>query len=335
MFKKLYVLALCLACTGCVEQRYKNEKPVDTTFQNKEQDAAAKRIAHLNMTVIAASSGINKGYIHAMQILKNEYGANIPSHAFTNKNIIHCADSVQNRLKFMQQAIKSPQSIIWTIQGGFGSGLLLAEMNKWPVPKVKKTLIGFSDVTALALFVSQKWGWRAIHAPVLAHLSEPAFAEEKFATLLDILEGKIQKYDINEVCPLNSIARQRKTVSGRLIGGNLTLVETGIGTCWEMQAKGNILFLEDVNVNSWRIYRSLYHLKESGRLNGAKALVLGDFTKTYASQKEVVDTLKMFANSLNIPVYITNRFGHGKHNMPLIYNAKAVLHDNKMTIHVE
>ena len=336
MLKNLCVLVLCFACIGCVQDRREQElvQLSEKTLIDNKQDKIAKRIATLNMTAIAASAGVQAKYLRTLQLLKTEYGANIPPQALMNKAVLYCADSTQNRLKFMRQAVNSNHSIIWAVQGGFGANMLIAEMNKWPTPKHKKTLIGFSDTTSLLLFVSQKWGWRAIHAPVLAHLSKPAFAENKFTTLLDILEGRIQKYDISAVYPLNAIARKQKSVSGKLIGGNLTLVETSIGTCWEIQPKEKILFLEDVNLNPWRIYRSLYHLKESGRLNGVKAIVFGSFTKAWAPQKEVVDTLRTFANSVGIPVYVTDQFGHGRNNMPLVYNAKAILQDNKMTINI-
>jgi muramoyltetrapeptide carboxypeptidase len=187
----------------------------------------------------------------------------------------------------------------------------------------------------LLLFASQKWNWRAIHAPVFGHLTNRDLLKAKCETLLGILNGSIKKYDIPNVRPLNNAARKCKTITGQLIGGNLTILELGFGTCWEIQPRGKILFTEDVNVAPWRIFRSLYHLQESGKLDGVKAIVLGDFTKSGASQKEIAYALRKFAEGLNIPVYVTNQFGHGDRNMPIIYNAQAVLHDGRMTINVE
>lgn len=338
MLKNYFVFVLLLLFVGCAEEQ-KRIGPEETsygTFKNEDLDEIAKRIARLNMTVVAPGAGITEEHLRTMRILRAKYGVNIPIQAITNKASNYCSDSVQNRLQFLRQAIDSPHTIIWAMRGGFGTNMLLAEMNKWPIPKTKKILVGFSDTTSLQLFVTQKWGWKSIHAPVLIHLSDQVFSRDKFETLLNLLEGKIcSTYDIDKVYPVNAAAREQKTVEGRLTGGNLTLIEAGIGTCWEAQNKGKILFLEDTNLKPWWIYRSMYHLKESGRLNGLKAIVFGRFVKTGAPQREVGRTICEFAASIDIPVYITDQFGHGNHNMPLIYDAKAVLHDKKMTVYVK
>lgn len=333
MLKEFCSLLAFLLCLGCVEQQRRG--PVETpqgTFKDEELDETSKRIAGLNMTVIAPGAGITEDHIRTMQILRLKYGVNIPLDAIQNKAASYCADSVENRLKSVKQAIDSPHPIIWAMRGGFGTNMLIAEMDKWPIPKEKKMLVGFSDTTSLQLFVTQKWGWKSIHAPVLIHLSDTVFSKDKFETLLDILEGKITKYEIDKIYPINDAARRQKQVDGYLSGGNLTLIEAGIGTCWEMETDGKILFLEDTNLRPWWIYRSMYHLKESGRLKGLKAIVFGRFVKSGFPQSEVGRTLVEFASTIDIPVYATDQFGHGNHNMPLVYNAKAVLHDNKMSV---
>lgn len=336
MFKHVCGLALFLLCIGCVEEpRRGPEETSYGTFKDEDLDEISKRIAALDMTVVAPGAGITEEHIRTMLILREKYGVNIPLPAIANKSANYCSDSVENRLKFIEEAIKSPHPIIWAMRGGFGTNMLLSEMNKWPIPKEKKIFVGFSDTTSLQLFVTQKWGWTSIHAPVLIHLSDTAFSRDKFETLLNILEGKVKEYDIEQVYPINAPARKQKRVEGRLTGGNLTLVQASIGTCWEVQTKGKILFIEDNNMKPWWIYRSMYHLKESGRLDGVKAIIFGRFVKTGTTQKEVGDVFVEFANSMDVPVYVTDQFGHGNHNMPLIYDAKAVLHDSKMTISVD
>jgi muramoyltetrapeptide carboxypeptidase len=166
----------------------------------------------------------------------------------------------------------------------------------------------------------------------LIHLSSGDFAKGKFDTLLDILEDKVSVYDIDHVFPINVAARKEKTVTGKLTGGNLTLLEASLGTCWEFQTLGKILFVEDINLKPWWIYRTMYHFKEIGKLVGLKAIVFGRFVSTGSTQSEVGSFLCKFADSIDIPVYITDQFGHGNCNKPLIYDALATLHDNKMTI---
>jgi muramoyltetrapeptide carboxypeptidase len=183
------------------------------------------------------------------------------------------------------------------------------------------------------LFIAQKWpNWQVIHGTVLAYLNED-LPQNKFNILLDILENKINSYSIENISPINEKARTEKNVSGKLTGGNLTLLENSLKTCWEIQTNGKIVFIEDVHEEAEHIYRTMRHLKEAGKLSGAKALVFGFFHKA-SNQERVLLHLKGFAQTLDIPVYVTDRFGHGDYNLPLIYNASATINDGKMTITV-
>jgi muramoyltetrapeptide carboxypeptidase len=284
--------------------------------------------------VVTVGSGINQRQRQLMQSLISRHQVDIPPQALVNRNEFGgFADTLENRLLHFKEAINADSSIIWAMRGGFGSNMLIVDLDKMPIPPNPKTLVGFSDITSMNIFVYQKWNWRAIHAPVLIHLSEHEFTNDKFATLLDILEGKIDSYDIEDLLPINESARQIKEVTGPLTGGNLTLVEASLGTCWEIETEGKILFVEDINLYPEWIYRSMYHLKESGKLSGIKALVFGRFSKG-GQRRNIGHCLLAFANSLNVPVYITNQFGHGNHNMPLIYGAPATIHDHRMTVRV-
>lgn len=297
----------------------------------RDIDNICCRIKNLNVTFVTPGAGISVDSYKVMLWLIQKYDMNIPNSALINKDILFCSDTKTNRLKYFEEAVYSDHKIIWAIRGGFGSNMIIPDLNIIPVPDCKKTLVGFSDITSLNLFVSQKWGWKAIHAPLLIHLNKKDFSMEKFNTLLDILEEKIDSYEIKEVYPLNNAAKKQKCVSGPLTGGNLTIVGDSIGTCWEIDTKNKVLFLEDINLNPWRIYRCLYHLKEANKITGAAAIVFGRFTSG-GTQKTIMRALKEFSEIVDIPVYVTNQFGHGNNNKPLVYNAVATIQNNKMHI---
>jgi muramoyltetrapeptide carboxypeptidase len=263
--------------------------------------------------------------------LARKYDINIPLSALENKDYYRCADTDENRLKAFLEAIDSDHEIIWAVRGGFGSGIIIDELNKIPIPKKKKILVGFSDITSLHLFVTQKWGWKAIHGSVLMYICQQNFTNRRFDTLLDLLEGKLQSYEIAPLYALNKAAINKKIIKGKLTGGNLTSLESSIGTCWEIQAKNKIIFIEDINLLPWWLYRSMYHLKESGRLRGASAIVFGRFC-CGGPQEAFVSYMKKFADLVDIPVFITNEFGHGNNNQPLIYEADAIIQDKKLII---
>jgi muramoyltetrapeptide carboxypeptidase len=344
-YLNIVAVSVCLFCFGCAKIGKEHAMEDATTVNGgifpakwlkiKDVDEICRRMSRLNMTVVAPSSGlVTASQVELMTALCEKYDIDIPLTTRGNRNEYHCSDTEENRLKYFREAINSKHEILWAIRGGVGAQFLIVELDKRPVPAVKKTLIGFSDTTALHLFVTQKWGWRSLHAPVFTHLQKGDFSKAKFDTVLDILENRIKNYVIDNVHPINATAQRMKRIVGKLSGGNLTLVECSIGTCWEIQLKDKILFLEDINLSSWRIYRSLYHLKESGVLKGVKAIVFGLFSNG-GDQKEIRKYLSKFADSISIPAYVTNMFGHGNYNKPLIYDAVAVLKGDKMIVTVK
>ncbi|MDR0555564.1 MAG: LD-carboxypeptidase [Holosporaceae bacterium] len=330
--------ALCL-CVGCTEQEQKRiESTPEEWLKTNEVDAVCRRIADLNVQVVTIGEGISPAMINLMRAIADRYRVNIPEDAFirnTTKNAVFI-DTKEKRLAHFLKATQSDFRFIWCMRGGFGTNMLIDDLNRMPIPEVKKTLIGFCDITSMHLFVHQKWGWRAIHAPLFVFLAKTLFSRDKFSTLLNILEGKIDHYELRNVQPLNEVARRASQVTGPLTGGNLTVVEASLGTCWEIETEDRIVFLEDVHTYPQWIYRSMYHLKESGKLSKIKALLFGEFIQPENSYQDVVSYLRKFAETLvDVPVYVTNQFGHGRCCMPLIYGAPAQIHAGKMTVWVK
>jgi muramoyltetrapeptide carboxypeptidase len=322
---------MCTSCSEKIAGKRARVVDMDDLLENKDLGDVCRRIGKLDIVFVATGSGIDNNTYRNMRAIACKYGIKIPSDAMINKNVYRSSDSEENRLGYFQKAINEKSDVIWAMRGGFGSNFIIDSLHKIPIPNEKKTLIGFSDITALNLFVSQKWGWRSIHASVFANLAEKNFSKENFDTLLSILENRIDSYEIDGICPINSQAKTQEKVVGKLSGGNLTIIETGIGTSWEIQTDNKILFIEDVNSKPWWTYRSLHHLKEIGKLNNVKAIIFGSF-ENCGSKKEVEKFLRKFAESTDMPVYITEQFGHGKNNKPFVYNAKAVIQNNKITI---
>ena len=325
----------------CHEIQLNSHNIMDFTERNEikkwELEAACKRIGDIGEVItVSPGSGLKKEEMDRLRDIAKNYDVEVPSINFQNTYDLSCSNSKEKRLQAFIDAANSNRKVIWAIRGGFGTEMLLADLNKITPPGQKKTFIGFCDSTSINIFLYQNWGWRVIHAPVFMYLLNDGFSLNKFDRLLDILEGKLNSYDISPLKPFNKKAQFIKNeISGTLTGGNLTLVESSLGTCWEIKTDDKILFLEDAHERAGSIYRSLYHLKEAGKLNNVRAIVLGTFLDG-GSQKIVKDFLKRFASTLkDIPVYTTNQIGHGYHNAPIIYGADATIRNGKMTIYVD
>ena len=150
-------------------------------------------------------------------------------------------------------------------------------------------------------------------------------SEESKNAILNYLSGKTKYLKLTKLKPLNKIAKNINKIEGKTTGGNLTLIQTGIGTAWQIDTNNKILFIEDTNVNGYKLDRILQQLNNTGLLKNVKAIILGDF----GNNKENLKVLEHFANEINIPVFKTNEFGHQKTNLPFGINFNGTIKKEK------
>lgn len=327
-----YFLCLLSLAGGCDHRdSFERESEVVTTseqviFENNRKNTLS-RVAKLNVDYISPATGIAEDFRKEYQEDIRKFGILIPDEAFIDKNICRFADTDINRFNRLKRSIYSNSEIVWATKGGFGSYKLIDRLASIPKPKKKKIFIGFSDITALNLYISQNWkNWTVIHAPMIVFTEKKRYHHPSWSMLLDILEHKVCKYKIPKLSQLNNV--KKKKICGKLTGGNLTLIESSLKTNWEIDTDNKILFIEDCNESAPSIYRSMYHLKAAGKLKNVKAIVFGDFLGS-PGYKEY---LKHFAREINIPVFMIDKFGHGKTNLPLVYGAKASIENNSLLV---
>ena len=236
------------------------------------------------------------------------------------------ANNDEMRFKLLQQALFSEESdLVWCVRGGCGAARLLPRLKELKPPKKQKTFMGFSDITALHLFLNQVWGWQTIHGPGARQVVEQDVAHDSAALTEEILDGKrpLLEYTLR---PFNQHAGAGLVCEGALTGGNLKIIESSLGTFWQVQSQDKIVLLEEVNEYAYRVDRSLVHLLQAGVFERAKALVFGDFTfNGHAGEAErIAAVLHRFATELDIPVFSAPFFGHGKVNSPWIYGQASI-----------
>ncbi len=268
--------------------------------------------------VVTPGSGIERHKIKKVKLLEKHLGFIrsyelsdvIPYHAHTD------------RYRFLQfkQALSGKSKIIWSLRGGYGAARIIPELDKLPIPKNKKIFIGYSDNTALHLFLTQKWHWQTIHGEGLSGLLDPQKDPLNFIKIAEIINRQVKHAKINNLVPLNIAAQHINVISGSLTGGNLTLIQNSIGTSWQIKAKNKILFLEDVKEAGYKLDRTLTHLQQAGVFKYVKAIVFGNFVE---GDQYVDLALTRFATECKVPVFKTHEFGHAIINYPLIYNSKS------------
>lgn len=246
-----------------------------------------------------------------------------------------CANSDEERFRQLKAALFNTDSqAIWCLRGGYGCTRLNPYLQKLTAPEKCKLFIGFSDITALHLFLQQKWHWQTLHGPTLNQVTHHLIPSENIIELKKIIFGQLPelKYFLKPYQKPNSF----DLIQAPITGGSLSLVQTSLGTEWQIETNNKILFLEDVNEAAYRIDRMLQQLQQSGTLNHIKALLFGDFTFAIKpeEEKKIQAVLERFAKEQNFPVLQCADIGHGKQNrcLPLGIPALLDLNKNQLTI---
>ena len=234
-----------------------------------------------------------------------------------------CAHSDQHRFESLKNALLNPKNkAVICARGGYGSMRLIPELAKITPSPTCKLFVGMSDITALNIFLQQQWQWPVIHGA----LAPDKYSPESTAALKSLLWGAENRISFQGEA-YNLAAQQDVTLESTVIGGNLSLLQTSIGTLWQVNGQKKILFIEEVSERGYRIDRMLEHMRQAGIFDHVAAIVFGDFIggEEPNGSSLVNSVLLRFAESCQFPVIKVHGIGHGYHNHPLPMGTKAQL----------
>jgi muramoyltetrapeptide carboxypeptidase len=224
------------------------------------------------------------------------------------------------------------------VRGGYGTPRLLDKVDYNLIKKKPKIFVGYSDITALQLAIFKKTGLVTFSGPMLAvdiYSNFDSFAEDFFWRILTSREKKIEIKNPNGV-ELNTLKSGKAT--GTLLGGNLSLIASIMGTKYQPSFNGSVLVIEDIGEEPYRIDRYLSQLKNSGVLYKINACILGQFTDCAPKEPEKSLTLEQIFNdylgNLKIPVISNLSYGHipQKLTLPLGARVRVDTKRQKITI---
>lgn len=178
------------------------------------------------------------------------------------------------RLEELQDMLDDPdiKAIIFG-RGGYGMVCILDDLDFRKFRKHPKWICGYSDITALHTHIHQHYGIPTIHSMMCSGIRPDTVDNEYVDSLRLALKGTPYRY----TCPPHELDRTGKA-SGKLIGGNLSLLANLSGTDSQPDTKGKILFIEDVSEYRYNVDRMMYNLKRAGWLEDLAGLVVGSFT---------------------------------------------------------
>jgi muramoyltetrapeptide carboxypeptidase len=249
-----------------------------------------------------------------------------------------CANSDAQRFAQLRKALYARDSrAVWGVRGGYGAIRIIQRLQALKPPAQPKLVIGYSDFTTLHQLLNLFWGWPSLHGPFLDRLGGTKVRDEDRRELEAVLFSGARQTIFANLAPLNAAARRRQLIVGRLTGGNLTVLQSTLGTALQRRPSG-ILFLEDVGERGYRIDRMLEHLRQAGVLRNLKAIVLGTFlggAETDGSNLGPA-VLERFAQTVAIPVLAGIEAGHGQGQRPVFLHTRAELRcgaDPRLSVH--
>ena len=232
----------------------------------------------------------------------------------------YLAATDEQRSDQLTRAIEDPSlDAVWCLRGGYGSMRTLARIDPMVLSRLRKPLIGFSDISILLLALSGMGG-RAVHGPVVAQL--PNLNAESLHQVQQMLAGQSREIHLLDEGDVLTPG----VAEGPLMGGNLSLLVSAIGTRWQPNLTGCILFLEDIGEPAYRVDRMFTQLRHSGLLEGLKGVALGHFSGMAAGDKEAMDQLFLeLASWIDGPVVTGLPVGHESSNVAIPLGALACL----------
>lgn len=253
----------------------------------------------------------------------------------------YLAGSDRDRAADLNAAFADPTiRAVFAVRGGWGSARILPLLDWRTIRANPKLLIGFSDITALHLAIAARGGFPTIHGPN-AGASWTRYSWANFRELA--FEGKLPTYRNLPGDEDRLVQREGRTrtiragkATGRLLGGNLTVMAHLVGTPWLPDFSGAILFLEDVDEAEYRIDRMLTQLGQAGILRRVAGVVFGQCTNcratSGASGFTLSDVLRQHLQPLGIPVYSGAMFGHVDDQFSLPVGCRAEMDATEGTI---
>lgn len=248
----------------------------------------------------------------------------------------YLAGSDEDRaLDFQKAFLDEEADAVLCVRGGYGATRLL-DLIDWEMIEQPKVFMGFSDITALNCVLWKFCDMPSFSGPVLmSDLADGKPDETSWGHALPLLSGEKKNGPL--ICdPFNlshPLALAGGESYGRLMGGNLSLICSLMGTRYFPNFSRSILFLEDVGEGPYRIDRNLTQLMNAGVLESVAGIVLGDFRYSDAQRKndkqQGLQTLEQVfeerLSGLGVPVLMNVPFGHIKPKITIPFGSLVIL----------
>jgi muramoyltetrapeptide carboxypeptidase len=273
--------------------------------------------------------------------LKPKMGRNV------RKRAGYLGGTVEERLQDLHDMFRDPEvRAVFCIRGGYGSPQLLDRIDYDLIARNPKIFLGYSDITAMHLAIHKRARLVTFHGPVALSRFN-TYTRDHFRRVL--FEAKpigtvTNPPDSDPLRPAHTLRAIRPgKARGRLIGGNLSLISATLGTPYEIETRGHIVFLEDVEEQPYSVDRMLTHLRLAGKFDGVAGVIFGEcsgcrpreFQPAFESTFSLGEVLDEILGKLTVPVLSGLTIGHTDDQLTLPLGVMATLDAHKGELVIE
>lgn len=276
--------------------------------------------ANDKVVILSPSGKIEAQWVEGLKAVLESYGllVNVAEHALCENGRFAGTDN--ERIQDLQEAINDAQvKAIFCSRGGYGLARIIDKIDFSALKSAAKWIVGFSDITALHNALSRV-GVASIHGIMAKHIT---LKSEGLDNLMTMLFGGNVAYEV----PAHEFNKVGEA-EGELIGGNLSVLYGLRGTPFDLDYKGNILFIEDLGERLYHIDRMIQNLRLGGVFAQISGLVVGQFTDIDDDDSfsgGVYGVIRDAVKDYNIPVCFNFPAGHVDNNQPLKMGANYKL----------
>lgn len=273
--------------------------------------------------ILAPAGFISEEEVQCSINIFNEWGLDVElgKNIFKRKNNLAGNDR-QRKEDFQKFIDRKDIKAIICARGGYGSIRIINDINFDKFRNNSKWIVGYSDITVFHTYLQKKLNCESIHAMMPKNFRKYELKSKPLSSLKNALFGIDIDYGIR-----SHALNRNGSAEGVLVGGNLSVLYSLQGTNLEIDTKGKILFIEDVNEHLYHIDRMITNLNLSGKLINLKGLIIGCMNKMKDSPvafgESAHEIINRAVSEYNYPVIFDFPAGHTKTNMALILGKRV------------
>lgn len=285
--------------------------------------------------VIAPSSPPNLENLKRSLAFLNQLGLNVKMGKHVENINGYLAGTDDERLEDLHDMLSDPNvKGIICAGGGFGAARYADRIDFQLMTEQPKILWGYSDITYLHTTIGQFANIVTFHGPMLASDVGKDTFQELSARMFGQLFEPSELHYTEDISPLTTLSGG--VAQGDLVGGNLSLLVSALGSKYEIDTRGKLLFIEDVNEEPYKVDSMLNQLRLAGKLQEAVGIVVGDFSKAELKQRKTSltldEVLKHYLGNLGKPVVSGFKMGHCEPHFAVPLGVEARLDADAKTL---